>query len=98
YEQVKARHRAVDHVDLLLRLRDLLRDDREIRIACQGMFDHIFVDEFQDTDPLQADVILYLCERGGAAHAEMAATPAAGTLTIVGDPKQSIYRFRRADI
>jgi len=98
YEVVKAKHRAVDHVDLLLRLRDLLRDDLGIRHGCQQLFDHIFVDEFQDTDPLQAEVILYLCERGPTAGAWTDVVPAPGTLTIVGDPKQSIYRFRRADI
>ncbi|HEX2690286.1 MAG TPA: UvrD-helicase domain-containing protein, partial [Kofleriaceae bacterium] len=98
YELVKARHQAVDHIDLLLRLRDLLRDDRAIRQACQGLFDHIFVDEFQDTDPLQAEILLFLCERGAEAATWDAVTLAPGKLTLVGDPKQSIYRFRRADI
>jgi len=98
YELVKARHQVVDHIDLLLRLRDLLRDDRAIRRACQGLFDHIFVDEFQDTDPLQAEIVLFLCERGAEAATWDAVTLAPGTLTLVGDPKQSIYRFRRADI
>ena len=98
YERVKARHRAVDHIDLLLQLRDLLRDDREARAYYQGLFDHILVDEFQDTDPLQAEILLYLSEETPAATtwSEVVAKP--GRLTIVGDPKQSIYRFRRADI
>lgn len=98
YELVKARHQAVDHIDLLLRLRNLLRDDRVIRRSCQRLFDHLFVDEFQDTDPLQAEIVMYLCERGADAETWDAVTLAAGTLTVVGDPKQSIYRFRRADI
>ncbi len=98
YELVKARHQVVDHIDLLLRLRDLLRDDRAIRRSCQALFDHIFVDEFQDTDPLQAEIVLFLCERGAEAATWDAVTLAPGTLTVVGDPKQSIYRFRRADI
>ena len=98
YERVKARSHAVDHVDLLLRLRDLLRDDGVVRRECQQLFDHIFVDEFQDTDPLQAEVILFLCEREALASTWTDVVPAPGTLTIVGDPKQSIYRFRRADI
>ena len=67
YDLVKARHQAVDHVDLLLRLRNLLRDDRAIRRSCQRLFDHIFVDEFQDTDPLQAEIVMFLCERGAEA-------------------------------
>jgi ATP-dependent helicase/nuclease subunit A len=98
YELVKARHQVVDHVDLLLRLRDLLRDDRAIRKSCQGLFDHIFVDELQDTDPLQAEIMLYLCEQGTEAVTWDEVKLAPGKLTIVGDPKQSIYRFRRADI
>ncbi len=98
YEKVKARHRAVDQVDLLLRLRNLLRDDLAVRAEYQKLFDHVMVDEFQDTDPLQAEIVLYLCEEGAVAGQwrEVALVP--GKLTIVGDPKQSIYRFRRADI
>ncbi|MGN6107976.1 MAG: UvrD-helicase domain-containing protein, partial [Kofleriaceae bacterium] len=98
YELVKARRQVVDQMDLLLRLRNLLRDDRRIRRACQGLFDHIFVDEFQDTDPLQAEIVLFLCERGAESASWETVALAPGALTIVGDPKQSIYRFRRADI
>ncbi|MDB4957618.1 MAG: UvrD/REP helicase, partial [Myxococcales bacterium] len=98
YDLVKARLQVVDHVDLLMRLRDLLRDDRSIRRSCQDLFDHIFVDEFQDTDPLQAEIVLFLCERGAEAATAGAVILAPGKLTVVGDPKQSIYRFRRADI
>jgi len=98
YERVKARHRAVDQVDLLLRLRDLLRDRPAVRAELQALFDHVFVDEFQDTDPLQAEIILFLCEDGARAGSWDGVTLAPGKLTLVGDPKQSIYRFRRADI
>jgi ATP-dependent helicase/nuclease subunit A len=98
YEKVKARHRAVDQVDLLLGLRDLLRDRPDVRAEYQALFDHVFVDEFQDTDPLQAEVVLYLCEAGATATTWRDVTVAPGKLTVVGDPKQSIYRFRRADI
>ena len=97
-ELVKARRCAVDQIDLLLRLRDLLRDDLRIRASCQAQLDHLFVDEFQDTDPLQAEIVLFLCERGACAATWDAVEVAAGKLTVVGDPKQSIYRFRRADI
>jgi ATP-dependent helicase/nuclease subunit A len=98
YEKVKARHRAVDQVDLLLRLRDLMRDRPDVRAEYQALFDHVFVDEFQDTDPLQAEIVLYLCEAGATAKVWQDVTVTPGKLTIVGDPKQSIYRFRRADI
>ncbi len=98
YERVKERHRAVDQIDLLLKLRNLLRDDKKVRAVGQGLFDHVFVDEFQDTDPLQAELLLYLCEDGAHASNWTAVRLARGKLTVVGDPKQSIYRFRRADI
>jgi ATP-dependent helicase/nuclease subunit A len=98
YGKVKARHRAVDQVDLLLMLRNLLASNLEVRAELQGLFDHVFVDEFQDTDPLQAEIILYLCEEKPVATRWQDVALASGRLTLVGDPKQSIYRFRRADI
>jgi ATP-dependent helicase/nuclease subunit A len=100
YEQAKARHQLVDQTDLLLKLRDLLRDDAEARAGYQKLFDHLLVDEFQDTDPLQAEILVLLCmvpqTPSGVSWTEAILRP--GVLTIVGDPKQSIYRFRRADI
>jgi len=98
YDKVKARHQAVDTVDLLLQLRDLLTRDKRVRGAYQALFDHVFVDEFQDTDPLQAEVLLFLCEKNPVADTAPEVKLADGRLTLVGDPKQSIYRFRRADI
>jgi len=98
YERVKAEHRAVDQIDLLLQLRDLLRRDSTVRAEYQALFDHVLVDEFQDTDPLQAEIVLYLCEQGAVAEDWRDVRLVPGKLTIVGDPKQSIYRFRRADI
>ena len=98
YDLVKARRQVVDHVDLLLRLRNLLRDDRGVRRSCQRLFDHVFVDEFQDTDPLQAEIVMFLCENGTEAATWAVVKLVPGAITVVGDPKQSIYRFRRADI
>ncbi|HEY6098475.1 MAG TPA: UvrD-helicase domain-containing protein, partial [Anaeromyxobacter sp.] len=98
YERVKARHRAVDQVDLLLRLRDLLRDRPDVRAGYQALLDHVLVDEFQDTDPLQAEIVVHLCSDGARPGSWRDAVLAPGKLTLVGDPKQSIYRFRRADI
>ncbi len=98
YDKVKARNQALDQLDLLATLRDLLARDRAVRGAMQAMFDHIFVDEFQDTDPLQAEIVLFLCERGPVATRWEEVVLRAGALTLVGDPKQSIYRFRRADV
>ncbi len=101
YERVKAEHEVVDYLDLLIKLRNLLRDDADSRRFYQGLFDHVFVDEFQDTDPLQCEIVFYLCgasteHRDAGRWDEIDIT--SGKLTIVGDPKQSIYRFRRADI
>jgi ATP-dependent exoDNAse (exonuclease V) beta subunit len=103
YERVKAEHEVVDYLDLLIKLRDLLRDNLAARRFYQGLFEHIFVDEFQDTDPLQCEIVFYLCEDPAAADLNRprgwdAVRLMPGKLTIVGDPKQSIYRFRRADI
>jgi ATP-dependent exoDNAse (exonuclease V) beta subunit len=98
YERVKQEHEVVDYLDLLIKLRNLLRDAPTARRDYQALFDHVFVDEFQDTDPLQCEIIFYLCEAGSAAQDWTEVALAPGKLTVVGDPKQSIYRFRRADI
>ena len=98
YEKVKVRRQVLDQLDLLIKLRDLLARHREVRREFQGLFDHVFVDEFQDTDPLQAEIILFLCERDAVAARWDEVTLRDGSLTVVGDPKQSIYRFRRADV
>jgi ATP-dependent exoDNAse (exonuclease V) beta subunit len=98
YEELKRRAGALDFVDLLLRARDLLIGHPDVRLAFQSRFTHLFVDEFQDTDPLQAEILLLL---GADSHLESdwrRVTPRPGKLFIVGDPKQAIYRFRRADI
>jgi len=98
YAAVKRAYGVLDQVDLLIELRGLLERDREARAFYQARFDHILVDEFQDTDPLQAEIVLYLCEATATASCAQEVLLAPGKLTIVGDPKQSIYRFRRADI
>ncbi len=84
---------------LLAKARDLLRDHPHIREQLKGDYQAVLVDEFQDTDPVQYEIILYLAEcagRSGATWQEVDLEP--GKLFIVGDPKQSIYAFRRADI
>jgi ATP-dependent helicase/nuclease subunit A len=84
--------------DLLLGARNLLRDHRQVRRYFQRRFTHVLVDEFQDTDPLQAEVLFYLTGEEGDERDWRRLTPRPASLFIVGDPKQSIYRFRRADI
>jgi ATP-dependent helicase/nuclease subunit A len=84
--------------DLLLTARDLLRDHPNVRRYFQKRFTHLLVDEFQDTDPLQAEVMFYLTGEKVEERRWKEVSPRAGSLFVVGDPKQSIYRFRRADI
>ena len=98
YEQLKAAAGALDFLDLLLRARDLIRDDAAARRDFQRRFTRIFVDEFQDTDPLQAELLLLLAADDPAERAWERTRPRQGALFVVGDPKQSIYRFRRADL
>ena len=88
----------LDFLDLLLVARDLVRDNADVRADLQQRFTHIFVDEFQDTDPLQAEILLLLAADDPAETDWHRVRPLPGKLFIVGDPKQSIYRFRRADV
>src|SRR5688500_1393262 len=91
YEERKRESGALDFLDLLIKARDLVRDNDEIRREFRARFRAILVDEFQDTDPLQADLLRLLAEKDDG-------TLRPGALFIVGDTKQSIYRFRRADV
>jgi len=84
--------------DLLLEARDLLRDRPDVRRALRRRFTPILVDEFQDTDPIQAEILFYLTGENEDERDWRKLEPAPGSLFVVGDPKQSIYRFRRADI
>ena len=86
--------------DLLAWARDLLLND-DARRHFQSRYLHILIDEFQDTDPLQAEIVLYLAADAKAnigQHPWHTLPLAPGKLFIVGDAKQSIFRFRRADI
>jgi ATP-dependent exoDNAse (exonuclease V) beta subunit len=98
YDALKRRAGRLDFVDLLIQARNLVRDDEDVRRYLQKRFTHIFVDEFQDTDPLQAELLLLLAAEDPTATAWLEATPKPGKLFLVGDPKQSIYKFRRADV
>ncbi|HEY3248129.1 MAG TPA: UvrD-helicase domain-containing protein [bacterium] len=98
YQALKAREGILDFDDLLLLARNMLRGNRDVRRDFQERFEAVLVDEFQDTDPLQAEIIFFLAEDGPAADTWTTAQLVPGKLFIVGDPKQSIYAFRRADI
>ncbi len=98
YESRKERAGKLDFVDLLIKVRDLVRDQPEVRKYLQDRFTHLFIDEFQDTDPLQSEILLLLAADDPAESDWREARPKPGKLLLVGDPKQSIYKFRRADM
>ena len=105
YAERRRREGRAEFHDLLVWARDLLRDDAESRRYFQRRFSHILIDEFQDTDPIQAEIAFLLAgdpdgdpsdDDASGDWRTVAVVP--GKLFVVGDPKQSIYRFRRADI
>jgi ATP-dependent helicase/nuclease subunit A len=94
----KNRRSLVDFDDLLLRARDLLKASPAARAYFAGRFQLVAVDEFQDTDPIQMEILLRLTAEDGGREDWRDLRPGPGRLLVVGDPKQSIYRFRRADV
>jgi len=96
----KQRRRAalLNFTDLLLSASRLVRDDLQVRDALQQKYRFLFVDEFQDTDPMQLELLFLLASEPGSGADWSKAGLRPGALFLVGDPKQSIYRFRRADI
>lgn len=89
--------------DLLVLARELLRDTSDtgaaVRAALQARFPRLLLDEFQDTDPIQIELAVRIADGAQAdAEAWQDVEVPPGSLFVVGDPKQSIYRFRRADI
>ena len=81
YSDRKRRHNVLDYDDLLLYWRALLGSESGTAVA--GLFDHVLVDEYQDTNAVQADILEALCG-------------STGNLTVVGDDAQAIYGFRAA--
>src|SRR5262245_33274640 len=98
YRQWRRREGKLNFQDLLLCARDLLRDHPDGRLALFERYTPILVDEFQDTDPIQAEILFLLTGKEAEERDWRKLTPIPGSLFMVGDPKQSIYRFRRADI
>ncbi len=85
YVRRKAERNLVDYDDLLLFWAAMLEGDAGLAARIAGLYDHVLVDEYQDTNPLQARILRALC----APHAN---------LTVVGDDAQSIYAFRGATV
>ena len=71
-----------------------------MRTSLARRYPHLLLDEFQDTDPIQIELAVLLTtddpDAGSKPWPEITVRP--GALVVVGDPKQSIYRFRRADL
>ncbi len=80
--------------DLLLLCRSLLRNSPDVRRMVARRFRIVLVDEFQDTDPVQWEIIRLITSD----PSDDDAAPQPGRLVVVGDPKQAIYSFRGADI
>lgn len=99
-EDYAARKRAaaaLDFDDLLLKARSLVRGHEPVRRALGARYRHIFVDEFQDTNPVQAEVVFAIAADDTPPR-WTDAVPRPGSLFLVGDPKQAIYRFRGAHV
>jgi DNA helicase-2/ATP-dependent DNA helicase PcrA len=84
YVEAKQRQSVLDYDDLLLYLAQMLAEP-EIAAEIAARFDHLLVDEYQDTNRLQAEIAIALRPRGRG-------------LTVVGDDAQSIYSFRAATV
>jgi DNA helicase-2/ATP-dependent DNA helicase PcrA len=83
YTRRKAERNLVDYDDLLLFWAAILEQSPELADRVSGLYDHVLVDEYQDTNVLQARILRGMCR----AHAN---------ITVVGDDAQSIYSFRGA--
>lgn len=88
--------------DLLVLAREVLRHPihgAEVRASVRERYRRLLIDEFQDTDPIQVDLAVLIAADGPVDCRDWTGIDTeAGRLFFVGDPKQSIYRFRRADI
>ena len=105
YAEERRREGRAEFHDLLVWARDLLRDKIKVRDHFRERFSHLLIDEAQDTDPIQAEIAMFLAENIARYDPSeprpvswLEITPEPGKLFVVGDPKQSIYRFRRADV
>lgn len=92
---------AMTFFDYLFYLRNMLKEDAEkegkLIKYIYNRHSYFLIDEFQDTNPMQAEVFFYLTAQNPVAEWHLC-DPRPGSLFIVGDPKQSIYRFRGADV
>jgi CRISPR-associated exonuclease Cas4 len=97
YAAYKRAAAVLDFDDLLQVAGALLQRHEPVRAALARRFEYLLVDEFQDTDPVQCDIIFRLATDAPRADWAQIA-PRAGALFLVGDPKQAVYRFRGASV
>lgn len=98
YDRLRRDEEALNFQDLLMTTAAVLRDFPDVRRDLSERYSRLLVDEVQDTDPIQAEIMFLLAADNPSERDWRRCTPRPGSLFIVGDPKQSIYRFRRADI
>ncbi len=98
YDRRRSAAGRLNYQDLLVGAARLLREHPNVREYFAARCTRVLVDEFQDTDPVQAEVLLLLAADYPGERDWRKCRPRPGALFVVGDPKQSIYRFRRADI
>ncbi len=98
YQAQKRAAAVLDFADLLLHVRSLVRNHEEVRQAIGRRYKYILVDEFQDTDRIQSEILFSIAATDNHAERWEEHRLRPGSLFLVGDPKQAIYRFRGADI
>lgn len=98
FDEFKRNAAVLDFDDILIRTRNLLRSDDKVRLAVAARYRRILVDEYQDTDPIQSEILFLISGEGGRPDSWDSSRLRPGALFMVGDPKQAIYRFRRADL
>jgi ATP-dependent exoDNAse (exonuclease V) beta subunit len=97
YDRRKREAAVLDFDDLLRQARALIYENPDIRAWLAGRYAYLLVDEFQDTDPVQAEIVFCIAARSQP-ETWSSALLRPGALFLVGDPKQAIYRFRGADV
>lgn len=98
FEEMRRELSALNFQDLLMKTSSMLKNYPEVREYFQTKYRCLLIDEFQDTDPIQSEIMFYLTGTDTKEPDWLKLIPRPGSLFVVGDPKQSIYRFRRADI
>jgi CRISPR-associated exonuclease Cas4 len=98
YQERKRAAAALDFDDLILHVRSLVRNHEEVRRAIGRRYKYILIDEFQDTDRVQTEILFSIAATADRSERWQDGRLRPGSLFLVGDPKQAIYRFRGADI